>query len=159
MLSTSESLPSTLIVTDMSSSVVALSFTATGASFTAVTVTVTVAVSVSIPSLSVYLKLSVPLKFAAGVYCSWPDGKVVTVPFAGCVTLATLWLGPSTSVSLLRTEIVTGVSSVVDAVSSPATGASFSASTETDTVVVAVSSPSLTVYWNVSTPLKFSSGA
>ena len=39
----------------------------TGASFTALTVTLTVAVSVTPPEVTVYVKVSVPLKFRFGV--------------------------------------------------------------------------------------------
>ena len=50
-----------------SSKTVAVSSTATGASFTAVTVIVKVPTSVNTPSDMVYVIVSVPLKFTAGV--------------------------------------------------------------------------------------------
>ena len=47
--------------------------TATGASFVALTAIVTVAVLESaVPSFALYVKLSLPLKFAAGVYVALP---------------------------------------------------------------------------------------
>ena len=67
--STSVSLDKTSIPASMLSSVtVASSFTATGASFSGVTVTLTVPMlDPPFPSLTVYVKLSAPLKLAAGV--------------------------------------------------------------------------------------------
>ncbi len=62
------SLPSTLMVTGVSSLVEGLSATATGMSFTGVTVMVTVAVAQSpLASHTWYVKVSVPLKSGLGV--------------------------------------------------------------------------------------------
>ena len=56
-----------VIATAVSSAVVAVSATATGTSLTDVTVTNTVAVSVTPPDVTVYVKLSAPLKLRLGV--------------------------------------------------------------------------------------------
>ena len=138
--------------TGVSSSVVAVSSTATGLSSTGSTVTVTVALS---PPLMVYSNVSTPLKSTSGVYFKVPSKFSSTVPFVGCVKLTTVIGSPSTSVSLSNTSISTGVSSSVVAVSSTATGLSSTGSTVTVTVAV---SPPLMVYSNVSTPLKSASG-
>ncbi|CAM3547573.1 hypothetical protein MYFR107205_15700 [Mycolicibacterium frederiksbergense] len=66
--STSESLVRTFPVRTVSSSVVKLSATVTGASLTGLMVIDTVAVSlVAEPSVAVYVKESAPLKSATGV--------------------------------------------------------------------------------------------
>ena len=67
-----------------SSLTVAVSSVAVGTSSTEFTVITTVAVSVS-PSASVivYVKLSVPLKSAFGVYTNTPSEVSVTVPLDG----------------------------------------------------------------------------
>ncbi len=80
--STSESLASTAATGRLSSvlaGVVAVSFTATGASLTGVTSTVTVASDWSPPSDTTYLKVSTPLKFGAGTY-STTSPSVDVVP-------------------------------------------------------------------------------
>ncbi len=116
-----------------------------GASFVLPTCTVTVAVSLSSPSVTVYVKLSVPTKLGAGVYVTVVP-SVAAVPFAGGETSVTVRSSPSTSVSLASTGIVAGVSSVVVMASSWAMGASLTGVTVTVTVAVAVPpSPSLTV--------------
>ena len=53
--------------TGVSSSVIALSFAATGASLARVTSIVSVPVSLSVPSVTVYSTVSVPVKSAGGV--------------------------------------------------------------------------------------------
>ena len=81
------------------------------------------------------MKLSVPLKFAAGVYVKLPSAASVTVPFAGLAPSVAVRVVPaSASVSFVRTVPLTGASSVVDAVSFAATGVSLTASTVIDTV-------------------------
>src|SRR2546425_502565 len=101
------SLARTWTLTEVSSAVVALSLFATGASLTAVTVRVTVATLLSaVPSLALYVKLSVPLKLAAGLYVNEPFALRVSVPWIGPLTgrgVPTVRLSPSTSVSLART--------------------------------------------------------
>ena len=76
---------------------------------------------------------SAPTYPAAGVYVH-AVGVQVTVPWAPSVFVVTVRASPSTSVSLATTPTVTGVSTAVDAVSSTAVGASFTAVTVTDTV-------------------------
>ena len=84
--STSVSFVSTFPDTGVSSSVWAVSSLATGASFTGFTVIVTVAAfEFSSPSVATYVKVSVPLKFASGVYVKLPSEFTTTEPFAGCV--------------------------------------------------------------------------
>ncbi|CAM3965706.1 hypothetical protein MYFR107205_30990 [Mycolicibacterium frederiksbergense] len=64
----SESLVSTLPVSWVSSSVLTVSPTATGASLTSLTVIDTVAMElVAVPSVAVYVKESAPLKSVSGV--------------------------------------------------------------------------------------------
>ena len=58
---------------------------ATGASLTASIVTVTTSVSVNSPSLTSYSNVSVPLKFAFGVYVNVPSEFTFTVPFVAIV--------------------------------------------------------------------------
>jgi len=103
----------------------------------------------------VYVKLSVPLKSASGVYLNVPSRFSVTSPFVGCVKLSTVIGSPSTSVSLSNTSMSTSTSSSVEAVSSTATGLSSTASTVTVTVAL---SPPLMVYVKLSVPLKSGSG-
>ena len=74
-----------------------------------------------------------------------PSEFTTTEPLAGSETAVTVRASPSTSVSLARTGIVTSVSSSVRAVSSTATGASFTAVTVTVTVAVSLRKPSLAV--------------
>ena len=75
---------------------------------------------------------------------------VIAVPLI-CVTLS---VSPSTSVSLPRTAIVAGVSSLPTKVSSAATGASFTGVTLPLTLAVDVSPPgSATVYVKLGVPL------
>src|SRR3989442_8591017 len=92
-----------------------------GASLTAVTVTVTVATFETAAgvaeSFTVYVKLSVPLKFRFGVYFTVPSALIATVPFVPWVTLFTVSVSPTSgSVSLARTLMLTAVSSAVVAV-------------------------------------------
>ena len=122
----------------MSSFVVAASLLATGASFTAVTVIVIVAVLDVNPPLSftVYVTVAVPLKFKFGVNVTTPLAFTVNVPFAvvllvwipavvGSKSTVATFIVPSTSVSLVVTDTVTGVSSFVVTASLFATGAQF----------------------------------
>jgi len=69
---------------------------------------------------------------------------MVAVPLAGGAEISTtVKASPSGSVSLSKTGMATGVSGVVEAVSSLAMGASFtSSSMETTTCAVSVNSPS-----------------
>ena len=141
-----------------SSSVVADSPTATGASFTAPTLTIAVAVAVPpLPSLTVYWKLAVPWKLASGVKatCRPPSCKVTkrTVPWLGLLTALMLKVCPSVAVSTslsLSSSVVASTYSVASSGvlddSLTATGASFTAATMMLTVVLAVPPlPSLTV--------------
>ena len=75
---------------------------------------------------------------AAGVYVMVPFALRTALPCDGVPTMATASTSPSTSKSLLNTSIVTGVSSRVVAVSSTATGRSFTAVTVIVTLAVAV---------------------
>ena len=71
-----------------------------------------------------------------------------TVPPVGLDTAVTVGVVPSTSVSLALRSVagkLSGVSSLVDLVSSTATGASLTGVTVTDTVPVSVRVPSETV--------------
>ena len=65
--------------------------------------------------------VSVPLKSAAGVYVIVPSALMVTLPDVADAEM-TVSASPSTSVSLSRTGMTTGVSSGVLAVSFAATG-------------------------------------
>ena len=99
------------------------------------TVTVTKADAVPPrPSLIVYAKRSMPLKPVAGVY-STALPEITVLPLIGGVTLCTTSVSPSGSVSLPRTAKVTGVSSLVLAVSGLATGPSLVPTTVMVTVV------------------------
>src|SRR5256886_1035740 len=157
--STSLSLSNGLIVTGTSSAVLALSSTATGASFTALTVTVISAEFVPpLPSLIVYPIVAVPLKLVAGVNTTLVPPTITAVPLVA-VTLVIVRLSPSTSLSLSNGLIVTGTSSAVLALSSTATGASFTALTVTVISAEAVPPlPSLIVYPIVAVPLKLVAG-
>ena len=80
------------------------------------------------------------MKLAVGVKVIWPAVSD-TVPPVGLDTAVTVGV-PSTSVSLALRSVagkLSGVSSLVDLVSSTATGASLTAVTVTDTVAVSVS--------------------
>ena len=86
---------------------------ATGASLTALITIVTVATFESrAPSLALYVKLSVPLKLAAGVYAKLPSALSVSVPFAGPLTSAAVCVALSTSVSFASTPGAATVSAV-----------------------------------------------
>jgi len=74
------------------------------------------------------VKLSGPLKPAAGVYVKLPSVFSVSAPWLGPVTTTAVRLLPSTSVSFASTPgavIVSAVSSFVAKLSLTATGASF----------------------------------
>ena len=72
----------------------------------ALTVIVTALVLVApLPSVRLYVKLSVPMKAAFGVYVQ-PELMQVAVPLAGFVVFVTV-LGPVPGVSLARTSTVT----------------------------------------------------
>ena len=124
VLSTSVSLPfrsACISVTGVSSAVVAVSSTATGASFTGETVIVTSPVSVNVPSETVYSKLAVPLKSAAGVKVIVPFMFSTTAPFTALFTAVTVSASPSTSKSLpvscagqRQRHVFVGVEVVVD---------------------------------------------
>ena len=62
-----------------------------------------------------------PLKFGLGVKVIVPSGLIVTVPF-GELALVTVIKSPSGSLSFAKTAMLTGVSSLVDAMSFAATG-------------------------------------
>src|SRR5207302_969941 len=129
--STSLSLSSGLIVTGTSSAVLALSSTATGASFTALTVTVISAEFVPpLPSLIVYPIGAVALKLVAGVHTTLVPPTITAVPLVA-VTLVIVRLSPSTSLSLSNGLIGTVPSSPARRSSDLATGASFTALTVT----------------------------
>ena len=71
---------------------------------------------------------------------------ITTEPLAGAVVALTLSVSPSRSLSLPKTSMVTGVSSLVVAVSSRAVGSSLAAETVTVTLAVALPPlPSMTV--------------
>ena len=109
--SKSESLASTSITTEASSSTAATSSPATGPSLIAFTVTVTSAVSVPPwPSEISYEILSCPLKFAFGVYVTVPSLLMTTEPLAALAAF-TLKLSPSKSISLAKTSTITESSS------------------------------------------------
>ena len=85
---------------------------------------------------------------AVGVKVIWPAVSD-TVPPVGLDTAVTVGVVPSTSVSLALRSVagkLSAVSSLVDLVSSTATGASLTAVTVTDTVAVSVArAPSVMV--------------
>ena len=120
----------------VSSAVERESSTATGASLVEPTVTVTRPVSVRPPSETVYSKLAVPLKFAAGMKVTTP-AATEAVPLTAPATAVTVSPSPSASVSLpARAERTTWVSSPVDAVSSTAIGLSATGATVIETVAI-----------------------
>src|SRR5436189_296450 len=127
--STSE--PVNVMPTPVSSDVVTLWPLATGASFTAVTAMLTVATPESaVPSLAMYVKLSVPLNTASGVYSNEPSRFSVSVPCIGPSTINAVSGSLSVSVSLTNTPgagTLSGTSSSVLYASSLATGASLAA--------------------------------
>ena len=151
------------IVSAVSSLVVVVLFTATGASLTAATFSVTVAVEVApLPSEMVYVKLASPSKLAVGVN-STSLPTMDTVPFTAPCTLAIATTSAgSTSSSLPSSEAAvmdSGVSSVAASTSARASGASFTPPTLTVTVFVAKPPlPSLTVYWKLPAPAKSAVG-
>ena len=85
------------------------------------------------------MKRSVPLKFGSGVYRTAPVSVSTAVPCTGSDTPATVRVSPSGSLSLVRTAMVTGVSSAVCAASSTASGGSSTGRTVTSTAACAVS--------------------
>ena len=112
----SVSLETTLIVTSVFIDVEAVSFTAVGGMFCALTVTVTVAWfdTAPWPSATVYLNESVPVNDSDGVYVTVPFPFDIAVPFAGEATIATVAASiPTSSVSLEITLMVTAVFIVV----------------------------------------------
>src|SRR5262245_43604272 len=105
-----------------------------GASLTQVTVTETVAVE---PPLSVYVKESLPQKFAAGLYVRLaPPFVIVTVaPFGPFVLVETVFGPPSRSVSFASTSMVVAEASSSTVFESlTATGGSSTGVTVTSTV-------------------------
>ena len=127
--------------------------------------TVTVAAFDAAPSLSltVYVNVSVPIKAESGVYVTVPSALGTALPLVGMVTTFTV-VGstvPSLSVSFAITLIITRDSSSVTAASSRAVGGWLAiALTVTVTVAAFDAAPSLslTVYVNVSVPIKAESG-
>ena len=84
---------------------------------------------------------------------------IATVPFAGCVTESMKIGSASGSLSLSSTGTAINVSRSVVALSSWATGGSFTGATATKTIAVSVPPPpSEMVYVNWSTPLKPGAG-
>ena len=141
-----------------------MSSVATGASLTAATVIVTVATfESSLPSLALYEKLSLPLKFADGVYVKLPFALSASVPWAGPVTSPAVNVPPSMSVSLPNTPgaaTMSGWSSVAVYASGSATGESFTALIVIVTVATFESAvPSFAVYVKLSLPFVFAAGA
>ena len=111
-LSTSLSLAFTSMVTGVLMAVVATSSFATGASFTGVTSITWLAVAVVVPSLISYGKVTVPLKFSAGLKVITPAASMLTMPFGTLIVCTPPLNGsplidtmpswsPLTSVSLL----------------------------------------------------------
>ena len=153
--STSVSLASTLPLSVVSSAPVKLSAAATGASSTGVTVTVTVAVAVPpFPSEIVYVNVSVPKKFAAGVYVAVVPVNV-TAPFAPWVTPVTVSVSPASGAdeSFASTATVTGLSSSVVAASFAAVGSSFTGVTVIAITSASDSDPSVVTTVSVAAPL------
>ena len=122
--STSLSSSKTTIFVGVSSTIVALSSTATGGSFTAVTDTETVALSVPPrPSEMTYVIVVVPLKFVSGKNSNVPSELIDTLP--SLLEAVVIVRGsPSGSLSSSKTTIVAVVSSAMVAVSPTAIGAS-----------------------------------
>ena len=85
--------------------------------------------------------------FVAGTKRSVPSGLTVTVPCAGFASVGwlTVSTSPSVSRSLPSTAMSTGWLIGVEAMSSPATGGSFTGVTASVSVAVEVSSPSVAV--------------
>src|SRR5207249_2019525 len=118
--------------------------------FTAVIVSATVAtLEPSAPSLAVYVKLSAPLKFAAGVYVNDPLVFSASVPWLGPATSAAVSVALSTSVSSPSTPgapIISAVSSAVVLPPHAALPTSFTAVIVSATVAtLELSAPSLAV--------------
>ena len=87
------------------------------------------------------------------MYCRLPSALTLTEPCAGPVITWVVRLGPSTSLSLVRTSMRVDVLSGTVAVSLPATGASLTAAIVSVTVArFEVDVPSVTVYVNESVP-------
>ena len=108
-----------------------------------------------------YANASAPMNPVPGVYFTVPFPFGTAVPLTGEVTIASeAGLIPPSSVSLESTLMVTGVFSIVDAVSFTDVGGLFCALTVTVTVAGFDTAPSLsaTVYVKVSAPVKASSG-
>src|SRR6187397_1691811 len=149
--------------TGVSSIVVFVSSTATGTSLTGVIVMMISAVEQSpLVSHTIYVMVSMPLKFGSGVYVYDPSGFIVTVPFiAPPSTPTSVQVFPPSplGVSFVEASPITGVSSIVVFTSSTATGTSL-----TGVIVMTISAVeqsalvSHTMYVMVSMPLKFGSG-
>ena len=120
--SMSVSLPSTLSDTGLSSSVDIASLTAVGGSLTAEMLTLTVPMVACAPSETVYVKVSVPLKFGFGVYVQLVAVHA-TLPFVPFVLPTTVSVSHSGSVSFATGLTAPGVSSLVLIVSLNALGA------------------------------------
>jgi hypothetical protein len=149
------SVADSVITAAVSSGVVTLWPLATGAVLPTLIVTVPTAVP-PFPSLTVYVKLSDPEKFALGVYVTFaPPVPTAAVPFNGAVTAVTVNVLPSTSVSFASTLITLALLFFATvALSATATGGSFTAVTVIDTVAAAeANAPSLTVNVKLSGPL------
>src|SRR5881394_37443 len=127
--SRSVSLSSGAMVIGTSSGVVAVSSSATGGSLTGVTITVTVAEPVPpLPSLIVYGMVVVPTKLVDGVKSRLVPPTTTIVPLVVVAPVITK-VSPSKSLSLASGAMVIGTSSGVVALSSVATGGSFTAVT------------------------------
>ncbi len=112
-----------------------LSFIASGASFTGFIVIIIIAVSHKTGepvSHTVYVIVSIPLKFVSGSYVISPvTGSTLDVPLLGPPITVTLVLsnGPSKSVSFTSGSIITVVSSPVTTLSFTANGGLFPVTT------------------------------
>ena len=114
----------------------ARSLTAVGSSLTAPIVTEMVAMSVPpCPSDISYVRVSVLVKFSWGVYTTPPEA-IVAEPSVPLLTSVMVSGSISGSVALSKTSMVIGVSSLVEIVSSIASGASFRPSTVMVTILV-----------------------
>ena len=88
-----------------------------------------------------------------------PFPLITTEPLEGCTVIElTVKASPSTSVSLGNTDISTGTSGSVDAVSLSATGASFIGLTVIVKVLLDTFALSVAVYTVGNVPLKFADG-
>ena len=90
------------VSSESSSTLFAPMLSSTGASFTGVIVTVTVAVFESVvPSLTLKVKVSIPLAFSFGVYMKAPVDEFVmdAVPLLPLVTSTYVSASPSTSLA------------------------------------------------------------